>query len=147
MPPPCIARYSRLHHGDLVTPNQRMLLDRGADCNLKSPFFGGGALHEAAQRGAVAVAHMLLEAGADVNVTANNGETPLIRAASRRYGAVLQLLLEIGRCLCILLYMGMVPLHSTGKVPWCKYSLPMAQTSISKIRRGPRRCILPWGGC
>jgi len=53
-------------------------------------------MHIAAAKGHTAVARVLLEAGADANVAADDGETPLQVAAQCGHLAVVKVLLEAG---------------------------------------------------
>lgn len=63
----------------------QLLIDHGVDVGKKD-FEGATALHLAAEEGAYYCAEILLIAGADVNATSNNGDTPLIFAANKGMG-------------------------------------------------------------
>src|SRR5882672_2036893 len=58
------------------------LLDAGASIDLRDLHYHGWTpLLHAIHKGEAEAAHLLVERGADVNATANNGLTPLIAAA------------------------------------------------------------------
>ncbi len=79
--------------GDLAMV--RMLADRGADVNAKTP---GGAtpLHDAALKGYEQIAAVLMEHGAQVNARDGYGATPLHDAAMGGHTSLVQLLLDRG---------------------------------------------------
>jgi hypothetical protein len=71
-------------------------LNLEADVDTQSESNGYTPLTWASSRGHTEVVRLLLEAGADVNVTANDGQTALMRAADYGHVEVLQLLLAAG---------------------------------------------------
>ncbi|HUP91243.1 MAG TPA: ankyrin repeat domain-containing protein [Solimonas sp.] len=84
-------------HEDAV----RLLLERGADVNLASrnrmaAYPVNSAMTHAPPERAVAILHLLLRAGADVNARQCRGHTPLHQAASRGASEVVELLLAAG---------------------------------------------------
>ncbi len=68
------------------------LLERGADPDTEAPF--GAVLFLALLRGHTLVARLLVEAGADVNVTDNDGWTPLHWAAKAGDGELMLLMVQ-----------------------------------------------------
>ena len=65
-----------------------LLLDRGADINLKNND-GETALMEASSSGHTEIVSLLLDRGADVNVKDNDGGTALVRAPNElRYSGL-----------------------------------------------------------
>lgn len=83
-------------------PAVKLLLDRGADPNLRLNYRSLVDDHE--ERGVVALmyalsvdaAKSLIDAGADVNLQDEAGITPLMRAAHRGKAEIVQLLLDAG---------------------------------------------------
>jgi hypothetical protein len=71
-------------------------LNQGADVNLQSESNGYTPLTWASSRGHTEVVRLLLEAGADVNVAANDGQTALMRAADYGHAETLRLLIDSG---------------------------------------------------
>ena len=71
-------------------------LDLGADVNAQSENNGYTPLIWASSRGHTETVRLLLEAGADVNLTANDGQTALMRAADYGHAEVVELLLKSG---------------------------------------------------
>ena len=55
----------------------QMLLDNGADPDIKDTAYGRTALHIAASKGYEKIAAALISKGADVNITDSKGQTPL----------------------------------------------------------------------
>jgi len=80
-----------------------LALDRGADVNWRQAayFFGKAPLHMAAMQGEDAVARVLLDRGADVNVVDQDNCTPLHYAASSGHESVARLLVDRGADLAI----------------------------------------------
>ena len=72
-----------------------LLLDAGADVNLKSRF-GRTAIRVAACHGHIAAVRKLLQAGADVNISDDFRRTPLMDAAGKGWIEVVDCLLEAG---------------------------------------------------
>jgi ankyrin repeat protein len=62
----------------------KRLLAKGADVNAKDPQMGRTPLHVAVDRGRYKTAEVLIAAGADVNATDNDGQTPIDIALSRK---------------------------------------------------------------
>ncbi|WP_090753059.1 ankyrin repeat domain-containing protein [Nonlabens sp. Hel1_33_55] len=90
----------------------RILLDNGADVNWKSPAVGNQeAIRFASKNGTVEFIKMLLDAGADMESTANDGGTPLLAAVySNNYnlakfyfdmGAKVNILARDGECIIL----------------------------------------------
>ena len=81
----------------------KLLLEAGADIDVKSGKLGTTALIEAARYAKSTAAKMLLEHGTDPNITDNAGETPLISAipeyageACRKRLKIISMLVEAG---------------------------------------------------
>ena len=75
------------------------LLDRGADVNDKRNKAGVTPLSVAAEQGHAQVAKILIDHGADIELTEQNGYTPLTRALWRNQEKVVALLHAAGaRC-------------------------------------------------
>jgi ankyrin repeat protein len=66
------------------------------DINNKGEPYGHTALHVASYYGYADIVTYLCEQGADVNVQANDGTTPLIFAAQNNYPNIIQTLLNFG---------------------------------------------------
>jgi ankyrin repeat protein len=74
----------------------KLLLDYGADPNIKEQNRGQNALMWAVAEGYQQVAELLIKQGADVNVRSNSGFTPLLFAARQGHGELVKSLLEAG---------------------------------------------------
>ena len=74
----------------------KLLLEKGADVNVKQIGTGATALIMASQGGHTEVVKLLLEKGADVNAKDNNGITALLIASSKGRTEVVKLLLGKG---------------------------------------------------
>lgn len=72
----------------------RVLLDQGADVNVKDATTGRTALHFAAAKGHKELAAYLLERGADVNAQDSAGNTPLHLAAMGGHTKTVRVLLQ-----------------------------------------------------
>lgn len=82
--------------GEHMTDIVRVLLEHGADPNLRQAA-GASALHIAASTAdGMVLAQMLVDRGADVNAKDKKGRTPLIAAASTGQLDIVQLLLDKG---------------------------------------------------
>ena len=68
----------------------------GVNPNSKTFRYRTAPLHEAAANGKLRIVKLLLEKGANVNVTNEGGETPLHYAAKHGYLEVMEILLENG---------------------------------------------------
>ena len=75
----------------------RVLIERGADCNMKSAN-GTTALYVASQNGHTEVVRLLLGKGAATDLRSDNGATPLIAASQFGYTEIVSLLAEGGGC-------------------------------------------------
>jgi ankyrin repeat protein len=78
------------------TAIMEMLLRNGADPNLSGGEYGNTPLHDAAERGAIEAARLLLENGADVNSRTKRGHPPIHLATSKGKDEMVALLLEHG---------------------------------------------------
>jgi ankyrin repeat protein len=63
---------------------------------------GESSLHLAVYSGHILIADQLLDKGADINLTNNDGETPLFYAARKSNAAIIRLLLQRGMNACLL---------------------------------------------
>ncbi|MEQ8352790.1 MAG: ankyrin repeat domain-containing protein [Leptospiraceae bacterium] len=73
-----------------------LLLQRGADPNLKADFNGQTALHFAAKRGNLGVVILLLESGAKPDAVDPSGHTPLWGASFQNHPQVIRALVNHG---------------------------------------------------
>ena len=89
----------------------RMLIDAGADLNMKNNS-GWAALHNCAYRkNCLESAKMLIEAGADVNIQKEDGSTALHLSVINQYWKITELLINNGADLNIQDEEGNTPLH------------------------------------
>jgi hemoglobin len=89
----CVANECASEAGaDLV----RALVRAGADVNACGGVTRATALHMAARRGHLAIAHALLDCGASIDARDRKGDTPLQRAINCRKEAAVRLLMERG---------------------------------------------------
>lgn len=80
--------------GEVVYATQA--LDAGADVNIRSENNGYTPLIWAASRGHIATARLLIEAGAALDIQANDGQTALMRTSDNGHLELVQLLLDAG---------------------------------------------------
>jgi ankyrin repeat protein len=73
-----------------------LLIENGADVNVKTNKRRYTPLHIAACEGCVRVAELLLAGGAEVNAKSADGDTPLARAVCRHHKDVAGILREHG---------------------------------------------------
>ena len=109
----------------------RLLLDAGADPNLREPKANDTPLHSLALRGNAQCCGLLLDRGADVNATNMVGFTPLHYAASAAKDDVARLLIERGADMEARDDQGLAPLH------WA-VGLDRMDTAIILIEKGSR---------
>jgi ankyrin repeat protein/beta-lactamase regulating signal transducer with metallopeptidase domain len=74
----------------------RMLLDKGANPNVKENERGKTPLHEAAKNGQKAVAELLISKDVDVNAKTRDGKTPMSLAKEKRHKEIIELLRKHG---------------------------------------------------
>jgi hypothetical protein len=74
----------------------RLLLECGVDVNAAAAADRSTPLHEASHWGAVEVARILLEHGADIQAEDDKGKTPLRVAEEQKHNKLINLLLEYG---------------------------------------------------
>ena len=79
-------------HTDIV----KLLLERGADPNIKHRFYGHTALMKATENSHIDIIRILLEKGANPNIRNELGYTPLISASREGHIEIVRLLLENG---------------------------------------------------
>ncbi len=72
----------------------RQHIEAGTDINMKEPFSGSTPLVSAATFGNTEIAIMLIDAGADLTITNNDGTTPLHAAAFFCRVEIVQMLLD-----------------------------------------------------
>lgn len=80
-------------------PVMACLTNKEINLNAKDTFMGSTALHIAAWKGYDKAAEHLILCGASVNITDNNGDTPVFTALLYRQTAVLKVFLKHGYCL------------------------------------------------
>ena len=74
----------------------KLLIEKGAEVNIRDKIVGKTPLHKAARYGRVDLCQILVDNGADVNARTTAGTTPLHWAAEEGYYKVVQFLLENG---------------------------------------------------
>ncbi|HXK50025.1 MAG TPA: ankyrin repeat domain-containing protein [Clostridiales bacterium] len=72
----------------------QLLLNNGADPDIKDTAYGRSALHIAASKGYDKIAALLISEGADVNITEKNGQTPLYSALYHGNDRIAKLLIK-----------------------------------------------------
>ena len=107
-PPPALALWDAAELGRVE--DVRRHLAAGTDVNARGGITGLTALHRAAFHGRVAVAALLIEAGADVNAASRGGETPLHSTVYWEHREIAELLLANGAALDARLDNGQTPL-------------------------------------
>jgi ankyrin repeat protein len=85
---------SSAHHG--YVDITRLLLNNGAEVSIREERLGWTALFFAVKYNHPGVVHLLIEAGADVNIKDKDGFTPLMRSIGRHHTEVAQLLKDAG---------------------------------------------------
>lgn len=88
-------------------------------------------LHFAAQSGDVAEVKRLVEAGADVNVQDENGNTPLKYASAEPRPAVLRTLIELGASPHMADRRGFTPIHCVAGHGFYEEAIEMAEILIA----------------
>lgn len=73
-----------------------LLIDTGADVNMRSEDRGNTALMDAVAGGYIKIAEDLIEAGTDVNIQSKDGQTALVIAVGKGDVALCKLLLDAG---------------------------------------------------
>ena len=73
----------------------RLLVEHGADLNMQT-VDGYTALHAAAEKGHIECVHILLDAGAEIDLKNKKGRTPAKRALLFKHSPTLELLLRYG---------------------------------------------------
>ena len=74
----------------------KILIDAGADVNIKDDYTSTAPLHTSASNGYTKVTQLLLENGAEVDIKGSEGETPLAQAAISGHTEDAKLLIEYG---------------------------------------------------
>ncbi len=74
----------------------RLLLQRGANPNVRAEFNGQVALHFAAKKGNLAVVNLLLEKGAEPNIQDPSRQTPLWSASFQNHPSIIRSLVKNG---------------------------------------------------
>ena len=74
----------------------KLLLSQGVDINARGGAFNGTALCEAARGGVTGMVRMLLDQHADLNISDENGNTPLLLTLSNDDDEILKMLLKKG---------------------------------------------------
>ncbi len=72
----------------------QLLIDNGADPDIKDIAYGRTALHIAASKGYQKIASVLVSKGAEVNITDNNGHSPLYSALYHGNDQIAKLLIK-----------------------------------------------------
>jgi ankyrin repeat protein len=115
---------TQLHHcvrNGLTSSVERLLSIRNINVNLKDDVYGATPLHEAAWKGQIEIARLLVENGAEVNARYNNGSSPLQRSVRNGHIDILHLLIENGADLEAKDTTGWRALHkaaSNGQLPF-----------------------------
>lgn len=86
-------QYAAMEGNKAVT---ELLVQSGADVNIRQDIEGMTALHYAAQLDAPDIAKLLIDHGADVNIKDHYGDTPLHRAVMNRKRDTVDLLIANG---------------------------------------------------
>ena len=73
-----------------------LLIERGADINVKDSLYGRSILGMAAECGMETLVRLVLDRGLPIDSADNNGCTPLNLAASNKHDGIVQLLLQNG---------------------------------------------------
>ena len=110
---PCIAVLKRDHLPGL----KAYVKANGCEClaTTKNEFTGISLLHHATREGDSDCVAYLLENGANVNCTSNNGSTPLHYACHEGYPFIARQLLDAGAQLNNRMYNGETCLHQTSR--------------------------------
>ena len=136
--------YSAAREGDVAAVTR--LLDADPTLlNAGDPQFGGTPLHWAAVQGKDAVVTLLLERGADLNLTNNDGRTPLHLAAAQGHLAVATLLVGKGAVINAQDKDGNTPLHfaaATGSKAIVE--LLLARQADTALRNKAGRTASEW---
>lgn len=74
------------------TEAAKLLIQYHIDIDKQGPYNGYTALHDAIWQGNEAIARLLIEAGANLTLTSNAGETPLAFAKARHLQAIADLI-------------------------------------------------------
>jgi RNA polymerase sigma factor (sigma-70 family) len=97
--------------GEAFEEFMRMLIDCGADVNAKAGDRQGTPLHNIAATNRISRAGILLEHGADVNIQAEDGATPLVVAVLYDRTEMIEFLLVHGAKIDLATHNGFTPLH------------------------------------
>ncbi|XP_076823890.1 histone-lysine N-methyltransferase EHMT2-like isoform X1 [Clavelina lepadiformis] len=122
--------------GDLNKMIQLMSGDIQSAVNRQSL---NSALLEAIPDGSLSIIHLLVQAGADVNTSYENGDTPLLRATGEKRRELLIYLLTNGADVSIADDEGMTPLHYASKdgfVEGCYILLTYGKAKINCLDNG-----------
>jgi hypothetical protein len=133
-----LGRYGRtqLHHcveNGFTTSVKRLLSIRNINVNVKA-VNGSTPLHDAALKGHIEIARLLLQSGAEVNVRKNGGSTPLHCAAGYGHVEILHLLVENGADLEAQDNYGSRALHLAayhGRLPFIQELISRYQVDIN----------------
>jgi hypothetical protein len=128
--PPLAAAASR-GHLEIV----KLLLDRGADIDAKSPNFGYTALWWAAWTGKTNVVQLLLERGANCCVAARDlfGHTPLEAAQYANHDAIVSLIQQAAAG-----KLGTAPLVAASPAPPTAAPVPASDVDVPSVARAAK---------
>ena len=93
----------------------RILLDAGADLNMRESYYGLTALHECAYWNRPEIARILIDAGADLNMQVNDGWTAVHVCARFNRPEIARMLIDAGADLNIQSNCGFTALHVCGR--------------------------------
>lgn len=136
-------RYSLLAHAARtgVAPIVRLLLQKGANPNIKDPSSGWTVLHFAISSNSTPVIAAVLDSGAGVDArTTSGGYTALHFAASWGNDGAIDVILKYGAVLDVRNFKGETPLHSSA---WAG----MVHTMKHLIEKGANKYALDNLGC
>ena len=91
-------KWAALHRAADINalPMAKLLIDKGADVNIRGGKKGYTPLHFAVRHGSLPMAKLLIDNGANPNVELENGKTPLYHAAQKENRLLVHMLMQAG---------------------------------------------------